>query len=148
MSRCSWYTSKYYLLVSLLVVLASHSCGVLNCSRLKRSFIAIYHMDTSDQELSIGLGLGQGPSSSPAELNSRPSRITQEKSKRCCYKPKVQWNENMKITLAIIVSQEKRNGKGWMSRVEARWRNYFHMYDMLNMKNLRDRHAKLSNDTI
>ena len=36
---------------------------------LKRSYIAIYHMDTVDQELSIGLGLGQGPSSSPTELN-------------------------------------------------------------------------------
>ena len=35
-----------------------------------------------------------------------------------------------------------------MSRVEARWKNYFPMYNMLNMKNLRDRHAKLSNDTI
>ena len=146
MSRCSWYTSNYYLLVSLLVVLASHSCGVLNCSRLKRSYIAIYHMDTSYQELSIGLGLGPGPgpgpSSSPTELNIRPSRITQEKSKRCYYKPKVQWSENMKIALAIIVSQEKRNGKGWMSRVEARWKSYFPMYDMLNMKNLRDRHTK------
>ena len=54
----------------------------------------------------------------------------------------------MKIALAIIVSQEKRNGKGWMSRVEARWKSYFPMYDMLNMKNLRDRHAKLSNDII
>ena len=39
-------------------------------------------------------------------------------------------------------------GPDWMSRVEARWRNYFPMYDMLNLKNLRDRHAKLSNDTI
>ena len=150
MSRCSWYTSNYYLLVSLLVVLVSHSCGVLNCSRLKCSYIAIYHMDTSDQELSIGLGpgTGPGPSSSPTELNTRPSRITQEKSKRCYYKPKVQWSENMKIALAIIVSQEKRNGKGWMSRVEARWKSYFPMYDMLNMKNLCDRHAKLSNDII
>ena len=54
----------------------------------------------------------------------------------------------MKIVLAIIASQEKRNGKGWKSRVEARWKNYFPMYDMLNMKNLHDRHAKLSNDTI
>ena len=110
MSRCSWYTSNYYLLVSLLVVLASHSCGVLNCSGLKRSYIAIYHMDTSesDQELSIGLGRGPGPSSSPTELNTRPSRITQEKSKRCYYKQKVHWSENMKIALAIIVSQESR----------------------------------------
>ena len=126
MSRCRWYTNKYYLLVSLLLVLASHSCGVLNCSRLKRFYIAIYNMYTSDQELSIGLG--EGPSSSPTELNTRPSRITQEKSKRCYYKPKVQWSENMKIALAIIVSQEKWNGKGWMSRVEARWKNYFPMY--------------------
>ena len=82
----------------------------------KHSYIAIYHMDTSDQELSIGLGPGPGPgpSSSPTELNTRPSRITQEKSKRCYYKPKVQLSENMKIALAIIVSQERRNGKGWM----------------------------------
>ena len=128
------------------IVLASHSCGVLNCSRLKGSYITIYHMETSDQELSIGLG--QGPSSSPTELNTRPSRITQKKSTRYFYKPKVQWGENMKIALATIVSQEKRNGKGWMSRAEARWKNYFPMYDMLNMKNLRDRHAKLSNDII
>ena len=35
-----------------------------------------------------------------------------------------------------------------MSRVEARRKNHFPMYNMLNMKNLRDRHAKLSNDTI
>ena len=132
MSRCNWYTSKYYLLVSLLVVLASHSCGVLICSRLKHSYIAIYLMDTSDQELSVGLG--QGPSSSPTELNTRPSKITQEKSKRCYYIPKVQWSENMEIALAIIASQEKRNGKGWMSRVEPRWKNYFPMYNMLNMK--------------
>ena len=125
MSRYSWYTSKYYLLLSLLVVIASHSCGVLNCSRLKCPYITIYHMDTSDQELSIGLG--KGSSSSPTELNTRPSRITQEKSNRCYYKPKVQWSENMKIALAIIVSQEKQNGKGWMSRVEARWKNYFPM---------------------
>ena len=54
----------------------------------------------------------------------------------------------MKITLAILISQEKRKGKGWMSRVEARWKNYFPMYNMLNMKNLCDRHAKLLNDTI
>ena len=54
----------------------------------------------------------------------------------------------MKIALAITVSQEKQNGKGWMSSVEARWKSYFPMYDMLNMKNLRDRHAKLSNDII
>ena len=146
MSQCSWYTSKYYLLVSLLVGSASHSCGVLNYSRLKCSYIAIYHMDTSDQKLSIDLG--QGPSSSPTELNTRPSRLTQEKSKRCYYKPKVQWSENMKIAQVIIVSQEKQNEEGWMSRVEARWKNYFPMYDMLDMKNLRDRHAKLSNDTI
>ena len=132
--------------MSLLVVSASHSCGVLNCSRLKLFYIPIYHMDTSDQELSIGLG--QGPSSSLPELNTRPSRIKQEKSKSCYYKPKVQWSEKMKIALVIIVSQEKQNGKGWMSRVEARWKNYFPMYDMLNMKNLLDRHAKLSNDTI
>ena len=107
-------------------------------------------MGTSDQESSIGLGPGPGtgPSSSPTELNTRPSRITQEKSKRCYYKPKVQWSENMKIALAIIISQEKWNGKGWMSRVEARWKSYFPMYDMLNMKNLHDRHAKLSNDII
>ena len=64
---------------------------------------------------------------------------------RCYYEPKVQWSENKKIVLAIIVSQEKRNGKGWKSRVEARWKNYS---PMLNMKNLHDRHAKLSNDTI
>ena len=38
-------------------------------------------MDTSDQELSIGLGPGPGPSSRPTELNTRPSGITQEKSK-------------------------------------------------------------------
>ena len=95
-----------------------------------------------------GLCLGQGPCSSPTELNTIPSRITQEKSKRCCYKPKVHWSENMKIALAIIVSQERWNGKGWMSRVEARWKNYFPIYNMLNIKNLRDRHAKLSNDTI
>ena len=148
MSQCSWYTSNYYLLVSLLVVLASHSCGVLNCSRLKRSYIAMYHMDTSDQELSIDPGPCPGPSSSPTELNTRPSRITQEKSKRCYYKPKVQWSDNIKIALAKIVSQEKRNGKGWMSRVEARWKSYFPMYDMLNMKTLLNRHAKLSNNII
>ena len=53
----------------------------------------------------------------------------------------------MKIALAILVSQEKRNGKGWMSRAEARWKNYFHMYHMLNMKNL-CKHATLSNDII
>ena len=35
-----------------------------------------------------------------------------------------------------------------MSRVEARWKNYFPMYNMLNIKNRCNRHAKLSNDTI
>ena len=71
-------------------------------------------MDTSDQELSIGLGRGPGPGpgSSPTELNTRPSRITQEKSKRCYYEPKVQWSENMKIALAIIISQEEAEWKG------------------------------------
>ena len=103
---------KYYLLVSLLVVLASHSCGILSCSRLKRSYIAIYHMDTSDQELSIGPRPRPNLKSNTAtELNTRSSGITEEKSKRCYYKSKVQWSENMKIAPAIIVSQEKRNGR-------------------------------------
>ena len=76
----------------------------------------------------------------------RSSRITREPRSRTSTKPKIQWNENMKLALAYIVETEKK-GRRWMRRVEKKWKDSFPMYDMLNMKNLRDMHAKLSDTT-
>ena len=59
----------------------------------------------------------------------------------------MQWNENMKLALAFIVEKEKQKGRWWIRRVEKKWKDSFPMYDLLNMKNLRDMHAKLK-DTI
>ena len=53
----------------------------------------------------------------------------------------------MKLALAYIVETEKQKGRWWMRRVEKKWKDNFPMYDMLNMKNLKDVHAKLP-DTI
>ena len=53
----------------------------------------------------------------------------------------------MKLALAYIVETEKQKGRWWMRRVEKKWKDSFPMYDVLNMKNLRDIHAKLP-DTI
>ena len=73
---------------------------------------------------------------------SRSSRITREPRSRASTKPKTQWNENMKLALAYIVETEKQKGRWWMRRVEKKWKDSFPMYDVLNMKNLRDMHAK------
>ena len=78
---------------------------------------------------------------------SRSSIITREPRSRTLTKPKMQWNENMKLALAYIVDTEKQKGRWWMRRVEKKWKDSFPMYDVLNMKNLRDMHAKLP-DTI
>ena len=59
----------------------------------------------------------------------------------------MQWNENMKLELAYIVETEKQTGRWWMRRVEKKWKDSFPMYDMFNMKNLRDMYEKLL-DTI
>ena len=48
---------------------------------------------------------------------------------------------------AYIVETEKQKGRWWMRRVDKKWKDSFPMYDVLNMKNLRDMHAKLL-DTI
>ena len=53
----------------------------------------------------------------------------------------------MKLALAYIVETEKQKGRWWMRRVEKKWKDSFPMYDVLNMKTLRDMHAKLP-DTI
>ena len=78
---------------------------------------------------------------------SRSSRITREPRSRPSTKPKMQWKENMKLALAYIVETEKQKGRWWMRRVEKKWKDSFPMYDVLNMKNLRDMHPKLL-DTI
>ena len=78
---------------------------------------------------------------------SMSSRITREPRSRTSTKPKMHWNENMKLALAYIVETEKQKGRWWMRRVEKKWKDSFPMYDVLNMKNLRDMHAKLP-DTI
>ena len=74
---------------------------------------------------------------------SRSSRITREPRSRTSTKPKMQWNENIKLELAYIVETEKQKGRWWMRRVEKKWKDSFPMYDVLNMKNLRDMHATL-----
>ena len=74
---------------------------------------------------------------------SRSGRITREPRSRTSTKPKMQWNENMKLALAYIVKTEKHKGRWWMRRVEKKWKDSFPMYDVLKMKNLRDMHAKL-----
>ena len=78
---------------------------------------------------------------------SRSSRITREPRSRTSTKPKMQWNENMKLALVYIVETEKQKGRWWMRRVEKKWKDSFPMYDEVNVKNLRDMHPKLP-DTI
>ena len=78
---------------------------------------------------------------------SRSSRITREPRSRTSTKPKMQWNENMKLALAYIVETEKQKRRWWMRRVEKKWKDSFPMYDVLNMKNLRNMHAKLPDTT-
>ena len=73
---------------------------------------------------------------------SKSNRITTEPRSRTSTKPKMQWNENMKLALAYIAETEKQKGS-WMRRNEKEWKDSFPMYNMLNMKNLRDMHAKL-----
>ena len=78
---------------------------------------------------------------------SRSGRITRAPRSRTSTKLKMQWNENMKLALAYIVETEKQKRRWWMRRVEKKRKDSFPMYDVLNMKNLRDMHAKLP-DTI
>ena len=42
---------------------------------------------------------------------SRSSRITREPRSRTSTKPKMQWNENMKLALAYIVDTEEQKGR-------------------------------------
>ena len=111
------------------------------------------------EHLKVDMGDDLGPNHNPRnrpniqgeeheyDNMSRSSRITKEPRSRTSTKPKMQWNKNMKLALAYIVEMEKQKGRWWMRRDEKKWKDSFSMYDVLNMKNLRDMHAKLP-DTI
>ena len=71
------------------------------------------------------------------------SRSSREPRSQTLTKLKMQWNENMKLALAYIVETEKQKARWWIRRVKKKWKYSFQMYDMLNVKNLRDMHAKL-----
>ena len=63
----------------------------------------------------------------------RSSRITRGPRSRTSTKPRMQWNENMKLALAYIIETEKQEGRWWMRRVEKKWKDSFPMYDMLTL---------------
>ena len=143
-----WQTSKLCLLVSLLAITIPHYSENNVSSRPNQL-----------EHLKVDMGDDLGPNHNPRnrpnfeakeheyDSISRSSRITREPRSRTLTKPKMQWNENMKLVLAYIVETEKQKGRWWMRRVEKKWKDSFPMCEVLNMKNLRDMHAKLP-DTI
>ena len=143
-----WYTSKLCLLVSLLALTVSHYSKKNISSRPNQ-------LEHRKVDMGDDLGPNNNPRNRPNiereeheyESISRSSRITREPRSRTSTKPKMQWNENMKLALAYIAETEKQKGRWWMRRVEKKWKDSFPVYDVLNMKNLRDMHAKLP-DTI
>ena len=143
-----WHTSKLCLLVSLLVITVPHYSENNISSRPNQ----LEHLKV---DMGDDLGPNHNPRSRPNieadeheyDSISRSSRVTREPRSRASTKPKMQWNENMKLALAYIVETEKQKGRWWMRRVKKKWKDSFPMYDVLNMKNLRDMYAKLP-DTI
>ena len=116
-----WNTSKLCLLVSLLVITVPHYSENNISSRPNQ----LEHLKV---DMGDDLGPNHNPRSRPnieAEEHeydsiSRSGRITREPRSWTSTKPKMQWNENMKLALAYIVKTEKQKGRWWMRRVEKK----------------------------
>ena len=71
------------------------------------------------------------------------SRQRGRKITRTETRPRQQWDRTMEKVLVKIMLSEKAKGKGFMARAKQQWDIQMPEYDFFNMKNLRDKFAKI-----